>query len=90
MAYVDLNPVRAGIENDLFDSDFTSIQQRLFDYALEKQPGTTPHFEENGLNAFKNNRPLKQAQNLDTLPEAPLMPFDGSSQTELHRPPVLP
>jgi putative transposase len=29
MAYVDLNPVRAGISADLLDSDFTSIQQRL-------------------------------------------------------------
>lgn len=29
MAYVDLNPVRAGRANDLDDSDFTSIQARL-------------------------------------------------------------
>lgn len=29
MAYVDLNPVRAGISTDLFGSDFTSIQERL-------------------------------------------------------------
>ena len=29
MAYVDLNPVRAGIAADLENSDFTSIQQRL-------------------------------------------------------------
>jgi len=26
MVYVDLNPVRAGMEKDLYDSDFTSIQ----------------------------------------------------------------
>jgi REP element-mobilizing transposase RayT len=32
MAYVDLNPVRAGIANDLVDSDFTSIQQRIFEF----------------------------------------------------------
>ncbi len=38
MAYVDLNPVRAGIANSLMDSDFTSIQQRLFEVA--KQPGS--------------------------------------------------
>ena len=36
MAYVDLNPVRAGIAQDLTDSNFTSIQQRLFDYAKYK------------------------------------------------------
>ena len=29
MAYVDLNPVRAGMSDNLEDSDFTSIQQRL-------------------------------------------------------------
>jgi REP element-mobilizing transposase RayT len=29
MAYVDLNPVRAGLATNLIDSDFTSIQERL-------------------------------------------------------------
>ena len=29
MAYVDLNPIRAGIADELEDSDFTSIQRRL-------------------------------------------------------------
>jgi hypothetical protein len=29
MAYVDLNPVRAGIASNLQDSDFTSIQDRI-------------------------------------------------------------
>jgi REP element-mobilizing transposase RayT len=33
MAYVDLNPVRAGIAHSLEDSDFTSIQERLREYA---------------------------------------------------------
>lgn len=33
MAYVDLNPIRAGISPTLIDSDFTSIQQRLFEVA---------------------------------------------------------
>ena len=32
MAYVDLNPVRANMANDLMESDFTSIQQRLIDH----------------------------------------------------------
>jgi len=31
MAYVDLNPVRAGLSDTLEDSDFTSIQQRIRD-----------------------------------------------------------
>ncbi len=29
MAYVDLNPIRAGIADDLASSDFTTIQRRL-------------------------------------------------------------
>ena len=37
MVYVDLNPVRAGIANDLDDSDCTSIQHRLSNDLKEKQ-----------------------------------------------------
>jgi len=32
MAYVDLNPIRAGAASNLLDSDFTSIQQRIKQY----------------------------------------------------------
>jgi len=37
MAYVDLNPVRAGLASSLEASDFTSIQQRLFRAAQKKR-----------------------------------------------------
>jgi REP element-mobilizing transposase RayT len=37
MVYVDLNPVRAGIADDLNDSDYTSIQHRLSNDLEEKQ-----------------------------------------------------
>ncbi len=37
MAYVDLNPIRAGLAADPIDSDFTSIQQRLFKIAKTRQ-----------------------------------------------------
>ncbi len=33
MAYVDLNPIRAGIADSLDNSDFTSIQERLINHA---------------------------------------------------------
>jgi len=33
MVYVDLNPIRATLSNNLEDSDFTSIQQRIIAYA---------------------------------------------------------
>jgi hypothetical protein len=47
MSYVDLNPMRAGIAQSLEESDFTSIQQRLAEYAraiaasMATVPGST-------------------------------------------------
>ena len=35
MAYVDLNPVRAGLADDLAGSDFTTIQRRLREFEVE-------------------------------------------------------
>ena len=37
MAYVDLNPVRAAMAEDLVASDFTSIQQPIHAYAQNVQ-----------------------------------------------------
>ena len=39
MSYVDLNPMRAGIAHSLHESEFTSIQQRLFEHARELAAG---------------------------------------------------
>ena len=36
MAYVDLNPVRAGLAEDLIRSDFTSVQARLVEVARDR------------------------------------------------------
>lgn len=36
MAYVDLNPIRAGMTDKLDDSDFTSIEQRIKVVSMEK------------------------------------------------------
>lgn len=38
MSYVDLNPIRAGLADSLQTSDFTSIQQRLWERALPDAP----------------------------------------------------
>ena len=37
MMYVDLNPVRAGMCDDIESSDFTSIQARIKQYKIHKQ-----------------------------------------------------
>ena len=38
MAYVDLNPIRAGLADDLQGSDFTTVQRRL--RSLEERPSS--------------------------------------------------
>ena len=40
MAYVDLNPIRAGLADDLAGSDYTSMQRRLRDLAERPETGT--------------------------------------------------
>jgi len=82
MAYVDLNPVRAGIGDDLATSDFTSIQQRLFDTAQQKSRKTTT--EKQVVKRIEYQQKLEAALELDELPEAALMHFDGSSHTSIH------
>ena len=81
MTYVDLNPIRATMADNLQESDFTSIQQRLFDYARETQQ--VKHHKE--LNArIQRQRQLENDLGLHEKPESPLMRFDGSSHTDIH------
>ena len=65
MAYVDLNPVRAGLATTLEEADFTSVQQRLFELA-RAQPGIphTPPAQRPALLAFVGN----QGQNDQGIP----------------------
>jgi REP element-mobilizing transposase RayT len=58
MAYVDLNPIRAGIASSLKDSDFTSIRERLEDLAAAS-PGsvsvlTEPPWKQSSLLPFSS------------------------------------
>ncbi|MES1192161.1 MAG: alpha-amylase family glycosyl hydrolase [Steroidobacter sp.] len=73
MAYVDLNPVRANITDDLVTSDFTSIQQRLFDHA--KRLSHPNKDEKTLISRVKKQRQLKTELELDDQPEAKLMQF---------------
>ncbi len=66
MMYVDLNPVRAGISESLEDSDFTSIQKRIAEYAVKQKPSTKERLR--SKNVSGNEIDLK-----------PLFPFIGNS-----------
>lgn len=81
MAYVDLNPIRAGMENNLNESDFTSIQQRLFDFAKKKR-SVKPHSKL--AKRINKQEQLKQELDVVAQPEAALMPFDGSAHTSVN------
>ena len=82
MAYVDLNPIRAAIENDTFASDFTSIQQRLYDYVKYKKTKNTT--EKKLCKRIQKQKNSEKEQKLDALKKSPLMPFSGSAHTDIH------
>lgn len=80
MAYVDLNPVRAAMADSVEASDFTSVQQRLYDYARETgQLNCHPELNKRVQQQAK----LSVDMACDAQPVAPLMPFDGSSHTAI-------
>ena len=65
MAYVDLNPVRAGMAETPETSDYTSIQERLG--RAPALPASLPQ--------------ASQAPQAQQAPQAPLMPFDATGRT---------
>jgi hypothetical protein len=82
MAYMDLNPVRAGIAETPEGSDYTSIQERVAEVPEKaetkfQQYGAAPEVEIQTLDgqALRTERVAKH------LPQAALMPFDATSRT---------
>jgi hypothetical protein len=53
-AYVDLNPIRAGIANSLIDLDHTSIKRRCERAEKAEQPND-PQQQTDGLHPFAGN-----------------------------------
>jgi REP element-mobilizing transposase RayT len=78
MAYVDLNPVRAGMAETPETSDYTSIQERL---------GFVPiavHLADEGLLLAEPLKPeplVSASSTPAALPQAMLMPFDATART---------
>ena len=62
MAYVDLNPIRAGICESLEASDFTSIQERQSQFKKEIKPDCSPWL-----------KPLRNEKDLPTKASLPLL-----------------
>jgi len=81
MAYVDLNPVRAGIAEGLDDSDFTSIQDRI----LEIQRSTNPGRAVKPLSASRRIKPrlLAFAGMVKEGLRDPVLPFNLRNYLEL-------
>jgi hypothetical protein len=84
MAYVDLNPVRAGIAERPEGSDYTSIQERIGGVPEKAQSktgtGECPSVPEPEVPTL-DGQPLRPEGDTRSLPRAPLMPFDATSRT---------
>jgi REP element-mobilizing transposase RayT len=84
MAYVDLNPVRAGIAETPEVSDYTSIQERVAGVPQEAQPQIQA--QESTVAPAPDTRTLdghalRAEREAQPLPRAALMPFDATSET---------
>ncbi len=80
MAYVDLNPIRAGLCETLEDSQYTSIQERIQTYVQSRESRTAK-----GKAASSRAKALKCAvtttekdDGKPTEPPAPLAHFTGT------------
>jgi hypothetical protein len=86
MAYVDLNPIRAGIAETPESSDYTSVQERVGEVQQKAQPHVAIEIQENKATPQPDMQPadgqaLRLERDVQALPQAALMPFDATSRT---------
>ncbi len=83
MAYVDLNPVRAGLAETPETSDYTSIQERVV--GLPEGTGSETSSRETATvkdpDTVLDGERLRPEAETRVLPQAPLMPFDATART---------
>jgi putative transposase len=83
MAYVDLNPIRAGLSETLEGSDYTSIQERIQAY-VESREGS-PEADEissfplESAPAVSTASGMEQENGESVVPAAPLVEFTGTA-----------
>lgn len=86
MAYVDLNPIRAGMAETPEESAHTSLHARLAEMQGHAfQPTAAPSVAADRCSTAGNAQPwmgLQPEAALAALPEAPLMPFDSTGRFE--------
>ncbi|WP_133511609.1 transposase [Candidatus Thiosymbion oneisti] len=81
MAYVDLNPVRAGLAETPETSDYTSIRERVGGLPEEVGSKTKETATVKDPEVMLDGEWLQPEAKTHGLPQAPLMPFDATART---------